>query len=114
MPGKRRRFLLVACAVLSLVATAAAAGSRAGDGAAGRSRPQQGPASPDAEVQELIRATRAAATSAISAADSLGMDSERLTGILSRVDGIEARARRLHGRALRQGAHTPPPDAGWR
>lgn len=67
---------------------------------AGKSRalPQRPQAPADASVQDmqaLIEATRALVRSTRTTADSIGMDHDRLTGILTRLDRIEAKVRQL-------------------
>jgi len=63
------------------------------------------------DMQALIAATREMARSTGAAADSIGMDPDRLSGILMRLDRIEARVKRLD-----HPASHPSPDAtaGWR
>lgn len=81
---------------------------------ASRSGGHAGPAaaSVDRDMEALIAATRAAASTAITTADSMGMANDRLTGILSRVDRIEQRVRRQDHGGSRPGSGLH--NSGWR
>lgn len=63
------------------------------------------------DMQALIEATREIARSTGAAADSIGMDPDRLSGILMRLDRIEARVKRLDQPASHSARGAEP---GWR
>ena len=75
-----------------------------------QARPVQARSAETDDMQALIAATREMARSTGAAADSIGMDPDRLSGILMRLDRIEARVKRLDHPA----SHPAPDAAGWR